>query len=383
MAVKVSKKSDPSPTRKTTYNKGAGLPGALGELGNFFIDSGRTTENAASNAVDWLSGTKKPNLLGDRIFGRGPQPKKPAGRSSGGSFGTDPSAPDPGTPTAPEKTFADYLAEARSMTGGGGPDYTAQINNTKAQAGASDARLAAMYKQLQDSYAADAGGIQQNYDATKAAQLDNAKQASEQTAQGYSSARDAQSKQLAALGIQDAAGVLASQGGNAARDAAVANSNIAQNQLANVNQTDAHKASALTYNTRIGQAAGAEGASQRATLQNTLAAKLAELQTAQSQASSQGSSSALSLAGQLADFDNAAAQRRAAANDPMAQIAAQQAAANLTKTTLQNQNYAAAQGGSAVGANLAEYQKLAVKYGVDPADSNAFGAFVKLVNSTK
>ena len=387
----------------TKYANNKGVSGSFDHTRNFLTDAGRGFANFGSSLGAFLGSRNAPKYgAGDQLFGIPKAAQRP--KAAPQSPYQRPEIPQIQQDNHPElqglnapKTFADYLAEAQGMLGAGGGasrsggvDYSGQISAARTNAGASDARLAAMYSQLQNSIGADAAGIKSNYDTAKASQVANAAAASSQTAQGYQSARDAQTAQFARLGIGDAAGVLAANGGNAARDQAVANSNIAQSQQISGNQTDAHQASALTYNTRLGQAAGAEGTSQRATLQNNLSTKLAQLQSQQAQANSQyaqqGASQAMDLAKTLGDFDNSAAQRRYqmdpsnptnVKNDLRNQLVASQIQAN----NLKNQNFQANTASPTAAAQYASAQALAVKLGIDPANSTAMDGLLKQIST--
>ena len=396
------------PKRKTTYSKPSGniFKDQAGRTADFNIDALRGILNVQSEFTDAVTGKKAgTSALGSRLFGI-PGTKKGGedkGRPSvtgqaarrnqynavspqqfaevGGAAAEDPFAELNG------KSFADYLAEANAMSdqGGGGPDYGAMESNLRNNASQGSAKLAAMFGALRKSIDADAAPIAQNYDTAQAAVAQNAQQSNAQTQQGFENARAGQTQQMAALGIGEAAGVLAANGGQAARDQAVAQSNIAQNQAANAGQLTANKAAALNYNTGIGNAAGLEGAVQQSALQQALTAKLAELQVAKSADSSQRQSNNSALAFQLADFDNAKAQRRAdqlAGPSPMDDLKAQKLAQEVYGQQLKNQNFASNMGGSA-GPGLQGYQKLAQQYGVDTSNLEDMMNFVKLYQSSQ
>jgi hypothetical protein len=278
-------------------------------------------------------------------------------------------------------TFADYLRMANEMgLGGGGTDFGALEAQLRQNAANADAKLTAMYNQLRGSIDADASTIGQTYDTGAQGLQQSAEQAQATINNAYQAARDAQTQQFQQLGIGDAAGVLAAQGGNAAADQANAIGNIAQNSGANQQQLDQNRTSALTYNTNIGNAAGLEGAIQRAAVQQELANRLAELQTQQSQEGSQRQQSlfqaALGMAQNPGIFDPNYQ------GDPMDSLKAQLLAAQVTAQDLKNQGLAA-NSSSQIGGNLSQYQTLAQAYGIDPSDQEAFLNFIKLVNETQ
>lgn len=202
-----------------------------------------------------------------------------------------------------QKTFADYLAAAQQYAGVGGVDYSSLMNRERANAGESTARIAAMYKQLQGSYAADAPGIATQYDKAGANTKQNGTEATAGINEAYNGTRDAVSNQLAKLGIGDAAAVLASQGSNAANDQARALSGVASNSQGNQNNLVQHKASAQTYNTGIKQAAGLEGTLQQSVIQKQLNDALANLDLQSQQQRASQSQNAFTIAQQLQSTD--------------------------------------------------------------------------------
>lgn len=205
-------------------------------------------------------------------------------------------------------SFEDALRQAEGLIGGGGggTDYSAIENTLRKNTGEADSRLEAMYRQLRGSIDQDAPQIAATHDqaisgvnAATDAGVSNINNA-------YNSTREEQTRQLAALGIGDAAAVLA-QNGNAAADQAGAVTGLETNRGANVNQLQSNKAAAQTYNTNIGNAAGLEGNLQRAALQQGLADKLAEISTAKSAERDNSRQDQISLAMQLMDRNNSAA----------------------------------------------------------------------------
>lgn len=277
--------------------------------------------------------------------------------------------------------FLDFLAMAQGLLGdGGGPDYSALIARLKQNAAEGDARLASMYGALQSDIAGKAPGIAQTFDTAGAGYAQSADQASADINNAYQASRDAQSQQLAALGIGDAAGVLAAQGGFAGADQAHNVSGVARAEQASADQNTANKATALDYNTAIGSAIGQQSGEQRSALEQQLQNKLAELESEQASSQQDNRLQSISLAFQLAQ--NAGLVDPNAAPDIMAELEAQQAAADLYNAQLNNQKLASQLGGP-VGGNLASYQQLAQQYGIDPSNLEEFLKFVEVVNSTQ
>lgn len=200
--------------------------------------------------------------------------------------------------------FSDYLALAQQyldQSGSGAPDYSAIEQALQQHALESDAKLAAMYKQLHGSIDSDAPTIAGQYDQAAASINQNADQASGNVNGAYQASRDDQTRQLEALGIQDAARVLASNGGNAAADQAHAVGNIEQNRQVGADQTALNKGSALDYNTNIGNASSLAGSEARGSIQGQLMDALAQIALKKSEAQGQSGQSAISLAMQLQD----------------------------------------------------------------------------------
>lgn len=277
---------------------------------NFLTDMGRNTGNLAGSIGNFLASRDAPKFgAGDRLFGTPTPAPRPAskGFSSGGSFGSDPTPPpaEQQGPVGSQKVFLDYLNEAKGLGLGGdnSANFDALSGQLRVNGSQGDAKLQAMYDQLQRSIAAEAPAIQQNFAGTGASIAKNAADANSMVQQSYGATRDAQTKQLAALGIGDAAGVLASNGGLAARDQSMASSSIAQNQQAALDSNAAHSASAVQYNTGVGNAAQLAGTEARSALQRQLSTKLAELESAKASSKTDGASKAFSAAVQLMQMD--------------------------------------------------------------------------------
>lgn len=264
--------------------------------------------HGAEQLGSFFTGTPERKLQQPKWGGGAPQ--KPAAPAPSPALNLDAAqqttSNNPNTATPDLLSFLGQAMDILRQNGGlagGGTDYGALKSQLQGQYNENDARLAAMYGQLQKSYAADAPAIAQGYDQAVNSVGQNAQAAAQTTNDAYQAARDAQTQQLQALGIQDAAGVLAAQGGRAAADQAQANANIQQDANAVQNQLTTNKAAAGNYNTNIGHAAGLEGAMQRATLQQQLAQALAKLDVQQSSEASQAGqtnfNNALSLASQL------------------------------------------------------------------------------------
>lgn len=199
-------------------------------------------------------------------------------------------------------SFLDALKQALGLVGGGegGGGFTPinldpQREAARARGAEYDARLAAMYRQLQGSYAADAPGIAKSYDEASAGVNKNSDQAVANINSAYNAARADQTAQLKELGIEEAAKGINERGESSTEDQAAAVSNLEQNRGAVANQLGTNKQSALDYNTEIKGAAGLEGNLQRAANQSRLQQLLADIdadeQSQNSQLQSQARSS--------------------------------------------------------------------------------------------
>lgn len=299
--------------RPTQYNK-PGILG-LGEVGNFFTDLFRNTDNFVDSNI---LGNERPlgGGLGDYRYGSGPgqAASRPKGNVNdllgGGSFGGGGGAPVQDTPLP---SFMDFLKQASSMSQGGfgQVNYDPLRNDARQRGGEYDARLQAMYNQLTNSIRDDGAGIKQNFqgaiDDTAARSADT-----QQAIQGASNAADNRNQEvLRNLGIEQAQGNiiaggrdLNSQTADAVSDAAargqISGDALAQNQQA-----------ALTHNTNLAGAAGLEGNLQRARVQSELSSLLAQYdmqeQEANRQAQQQSQSQNMGLANAL--YEDAWRQR--------------------------------------------------------------------------
>ncbi len=407
------------------YGKTDNLPSRIGRavdksnnsLSNFYGD---TVANGA-NFFSFLSGIGKQNATGDKVlknspldsYRRGPTPKPL--NSNQATRKQDPRGvrdrqeplmarnqqrliegpPQPAPEEEAEMSFADYLKIARGMmdeSSGSGTDYGALEGQLRNNASQGDAKLEAMFRQLGAAVAADAPVIQRGYTDAGATMQKSAEAAQASSNAGYDSARAGQSEQLKALGIEQAAGTIASKGTGAAQEQGRTNENI-QEGLASGQALNTQKmTSSLDFNRGVGNAAQLEGATQRATLQQQLAQKLAELRVAQSEESSQRSmrneDQAWSRAGMLADWDNDAAQRRAG---PSVEDELNNAllAQRVEGQSLENENARYTLDNPAApnapkpqfGDRMPVLRQIAVQYNRDPNNLNDLQKIADLLNS--
>lgn len=279
MAVKVKKK-EPEGIAKTFDDIGSWLGQNIAA----------PFANSVSNIGDYLAG-RPPENIGSKVFGQPPTSTR--ARAGGGTF----TLPAPKAAIPDEQTyqpgFLDFLQQAQQLMGsGGGParsgvDFAGLRAQSTQTADDASARLRAMYAALHDRFVGDAPAIQQNFDQGAQSVGDNAAEATGNVNDAYDAARQAQTAQLAALGIGDAAGVIAGNGESSTNDQAHAVANIAQNQAANQNQLSSGRTASLNYNGQIADAALQQGTDSASQIQRALQDKLAEISAQEAQANAQ------------------------------------------------------------------------------------------------
>jgi hypothetical protein len=284
------------------------------------------------------------------------------------------------------QSFMEMLNQALSMTGGGSSDesnsasaasrvdFSGQRNDLQGRANAADASIAAMYKQLQDSYAGQAPGIKQSYDQAGQGIAANGATATSNVNDAYDNARQGTTEQLAALGIGDAAGNLAGRGGNAQRDQEMAGREIAQATQGAQNQNTTNGQAASTYNTEMGQVAGLTGAATRGRLQGSLSEKMAMIgqqeqsaraqeQEQRAQARSQSASDGLAQAMRMAGMQMDEQRYNQTREDNLSMTGAKYAQDQQQFLAKQQQDTADAQGRAGVPQQVLE---LLAQNGIEP-----------------
>lgn len=304
-------------TAVTKGLKGQGIGVLTSGLGNFMNDAMRNTGNLGSSLVSFFSGQAPPKAgagYGDYLVGRAPAPKAAKKKASSKKTTSDDSAVGTPEPTSLQDLISAMMDQYGSSASSSTPavDYNALRDNARQRAASSDAQLAAMYQQLQNQYQGDLPTVQGQFDSAIQSTGASADDAAKQIQQGYDSARAAQSAQLAALGIQDAAGNLAAMGGNAAGDQAAQVGNVLQNKAANLGQLNTGRADATQYQNGLASSAALEGAQQRGSIQQQLNDLLAQYDTQESQQNAQLANTASS---NYADALAAATSAAKAEND--------------------------------------------------------------------
>lgn len=224
------------------------------------------------------------------------------------------------------KSFTEYLRMAEEMlgNGGGGVNYDPQRQALRQNTSQATNILSSVYGNLQQQFAQAAPAIDQRYaDAGNDVDLNTA-QAANAVNTSNSAIRDEQTRQLAALGIEDAAANLVQD--DPGSQQASLDAIQRQGQIAG-NANDAYGATAGTYNDENKATAGMEGASKQALLQANLLSALADVDAREGEAnaslSQQSRQSALSLAQSLMEGDpegaSAAAARAQAEQEAMQQ----------------------------------------------------------------
>lgn len=180
-------------------------------------------------------------------------------------------------------TLGGELSNALASLNGSLGDPAAPFNSEIAQAtSASQAagnQIGALYANLVKSYAAAAPGIASTYANTNSGLGSIGSGAINAINGAYSAANSSEQDTLKALGIQQAAGQLATNGNLAANQNANAVSNVSQSIASDQADNTAHGQAAQTFNTQQGQAAQQGGAEQQAAVAANLAKTLQSLQS--------------------------------------------------------------------------------------------------------
>lgn len=254
-----------------------------------------------------------------------PAPKNGlSGNGLGGLFGraagdavfnlASKAAPDPldslleGMPGPFQGNVLSFLSQARQAIGDGGLNealnaISAREADYKSQAKTADARLAAMYDQLRNSILDDSGEIRDTTEAARSGMSEIAAEEQKAIADAYQTTQNRQDEVLGRLGIEDAQAIAQAQGDvqgrsmNEAAERATTRNAAAQQYTTSVGQN------AENFNTNNAAAAGMEGATRRADVQQQLSSALAALtderNSTRAQIAQQNQDRALSLAQSL------------------------------------------------------------------------------------
>ena len=211
------------------------------------------------------------------------------------------------------------------MLGGGGVNYDPQRNALRTNATTADGIIGSIYASLQQQFADSAPAIAARYEGSGQQIDQNTDQVVNSINSSNTAIRNEQTRQLQALGIEDAIANVAPQ--QAADQANAIASAEASGQVAG-NANTAYGAAAQTYNDENKGTAGMEGASKRALLQANLLSALADVDARESSDNASLAAgrrnSALSVAQLLMENDPEGATAAAGQAQEMARLAQQQ-----------------------------------------------------------
>lgn len=166
-------------------------------------------------------------------------------------------------PKGPEySTFEELLNSilAQYSGGGGGVD--------RSPYDAAGAKIAAMYRQLEGSYGADAEKLKAIFDQAASDYAANAASAQANIGSAYSGSQAERMRQLQALGIEESAAVV---GDAATRDRANALSNVARMLEATQGRNTGYREAASTLNQQMQGVARLQAAAQQAAIEQAYA----------------------------------------------------------------------------------------------------------------
>lgn len=184
-------------------------------------------------------------------------------------------------------SFLSNLMEALGYVGNGSMDYVDYDplrNDARSRGTEYDARLNAMYNQLQGSIRDDGTTLQGSYQGAIDDTAERAAQAQAQTQQAGDAAQARNTQQLQALGIGEAAGNIVEQGRDLNTDVAAAVQDAASRGQIAGDALQQNQQSAVQHNTNLVGAAGLEGNLQRARVQSELGSLLAQYDMQEQQA---------------------------------------------------------------------------------------------------
>ena len=178
--------------------------------------------------------------------------------------------PQPVDPASLYSTFEELYNDIMANYGdrvvpGGGID--------RAPYDAANAKIAAMYRQLEGSFGGDAEAIKKFFQTAAENYEANAGQARSSIQEAYGASNRERMRQLQALGIEESAAVV---GDDTVRDQANALSNVARLLEAAQSRNTGYQESALTLNEQMKGLARMEGAQRQAALQEALSRAAAE-----------------------------------------------------------------------------------------------------------
>lgn len=252
-----------------------------------------------------------PNSQGRRLtpMSRDPEQRGLARGTSGRKGRAGPGMPEP--PGYGGGSFADYLAQAMAAIGGGGDDGTGAVDNriaaAKSTTAEGNARIAAMYKALDESLKGSVPIMREQTDAAIDSNREQADLSQEGVEEARNAARDAEAANLDNIAIGD------SELLRAGRDRADSDTQFSVGQIQDRAQTQGNYLNntldaRLTGHQGTIDASGMRGVEQQVQNERTLANMLAELEderyAAQQQAAQRDQQSRLQAIGLAQDMSN-------------------------------------------------------------------------------
>lgn len=208
-------------------------------------------------------------------------------------------------------SFMSFLQDAMGQSGVDSVSFDPQRNNARQRGTEYDARLAAMYEQLQNSMRNDGAATQQNYQGAIDDTAQRAAAVQQQIQAASNAADDRNAQVLANLGIEEAQGNIVQGGRDLNTQTADAVADAAARGQISGDALQQNQQSAGAQNAGLVGAAGLEGNLQRARVQSELASLLAQYdmqeQEANRQAQQQSFTQAMGLAN--AQYEDAWRQR--------------------------------------------------------------------------
>lgn len=187
-----------------------------------------------------------------------------------------------GMPGAFNGDVLSFLSQAREAIGDGGLSealnaISARESNYKDQAKTADARLAAMYDQLRGSILDDSEAIRDTTGAAREGMSEIAAEEKQAIADAYQATQGRQDEVLGRLGIEDAQAIAQAQGDVQGRSMREIAERASTRNAAAQEFTTSVGQNAENFNTSNAAAAGLEGTSRRADVQQQLSSALAAL----------------------------------------------------------------------------------------------------------
>lgn len=255
----------------------------IGQIGDWWTNVGRQGANLAGDIGNWLGGRnpiKHGQGAGDYAFGVPSTSVRRSGRPGGNTFGP-PVAPEEGpSQNTSLPDLESFLSRAMELMGGGGQlgrvSYDPLRDDARTRSTEYDARLNAMYDQLQGSIRDDGASIQENYGGAIDQNAARSEQTQQQIQGAGNAAADRNVQALQSLGIGEAAGNIVAEGRDLNTQVAGSVQDAAARGQISGDALQQNQQSSGAHNTNLVGAAGLEGNLQRARVQSELGSLLAQ-----------------------------------------------------------------------------------------------------------